>query len=243
MNKKYLLAYYFLLLSVEILAEVLFHFGGNTYLIYITKPLLMPTLMVWAFLFASTQNIQFIKLLIFALMFSLFGDISLMLLSINPKLFIVGLVNFLIAHIIYIILFIKIKPNQKSIVSKKPYLVLPVIIAGACLIWFLYQQNHPEFIKLQIPVIIYACVILSMLLAALSTYEKISSKSFNFLTTGALLFVLSDTVIALSKFSHLFEDKMYFARIIIMGLYGTAQFFIVKGYLLSQTNDSKPTNQ
>lgn len=243
MIRKYLLAYYFLLLIVEILAEVLLHFGDNAYLVYATKPLLMPTLMVWAFLFASELNIQLNKVLLLALLFSMFGDISLMFLSYNPNIFIVGLVNFLIAHVIYIFLFIKIKPDPKSFITIRPYLFLPIVIAGIFLVGYLYQQNHLEFIKLQVPVIIYACVIISMLLAAISNVTKISHKSFKFLATGAFLFVLSDTIIALHKFSPLFEGYQFIARIINMSLYGTAQFFIVKGYLLSQSRNTSPQFQ
>ena len=157
-----------------------------------------------------------------------------MLLAINPDVFIIGLACFLVAHIMYIVLFIKIPTRQKSILRHKPYLLLPFILYGTILILFLYQQNHPDFIKLQAAIIIYAAVILAMLMAAVSRYGNISLQSYKSLTVGALLFILSDSTIALSKFSHLFEQKEYLARIIIMALYGTAQFLIVKGYISSK---------
>ena len=124
------MVFYFTLLLVEIVAEALFFYTNNASLIYITKPLLMPTLIAWAFLFAAEQNISFNKTIYIALIFSLFGDIALMFLSIEPDIFIVGLASFLIAHVIYIVLFINIPSKHKSILILKPYLLVPITLLG-----------------------------------------------------------------------------------------------------------------
>lgn len=242
MKSKTLLFFYFIILIVEIVAEVLFLKNGNANLVYFTKPLLMPTLIVWAFLFAKENNSILNKTLVIALVFSLSGDISLMLLSINPDIFIVGLASFLITHIIYTVLFIKIPSHKKSLLKAKPYLILPFIIYSGLLVWYLYQQNHAEFIQMQIPVLVYATVILVMLLAAISCFGKISNRSYTYLTIGAFLFVLSDTTIALSKFTPLFQNHQHIARIIIMSLYGTAQFLIIKGYLNPHNSKNRYTS-
>ncbi len=242
MKSKTVLFYFFVLLIVEISAELLFYFTNNASLIYITKPILMPTLIVWAFFFTQENKIPLNKALPLALVFSMFGDIALMFLSINPDVFIVGLACFLIAHLVYIVIFFKISSSGKSVLLAKPYLALPFLLYGIVLIGYLYQQNQADFIKMQIPVIVYATVILSMFLAAISCYGKISSFSYKFLIIGASLFVLSDTTIALSKFSPLFENRQHIARIIIMGLYGPAQFLIVKG-IISSTIIDKHNNE
>jgi len=237
-KSKTLLFYYFIILSIEVYAEVLFLQTSNSYLIYVTKPLLMPILIVWAFLFAKEQNITFNKTIFIALTFSMFGDIALMLLAIIPGAFIVGLICFLIAHIIYIVLLRKLHPLYFSAILAKPYLITPFVLYGVLLITFLYGQNHPDFIRMQIAVIVYAVVILTMLLMAFSCYSKESRNNFLILFSGAVLFVLSDTTIALSKFSHLFTDKQFIARVIIMLLYGIAQFLIVKGYIKLHKNST-----
>jgi len=238
MKSKTILFYYFILLSIEIYAEALFFQTSSGLLIYLTKPLLMPMLIAWAFLFANEQNIKFNKIIFIALIFSLFGDIALMLLNIFSDIFIIGLICFLIAHIIYIILLGKLHPLYYSILFAKPYLILPFVLYGIALITFLYWQSHPQFIKMQIAVIVYAVVILTMLIMAFSCYGKGSKNSFLMLFSGAVLFVLSDTTIALSKFSHLFTDNQNIARIIIMLLYGVAQFLIVKGYISMSKNST-----
>lgn len=232
MKAKIFLFLYFILLVIEICAELLFSLNNSPYLIFVTKPFLMPILIVWAFLFALMNNITFNKFLFVALIFSMLGDISLMLLYLNSKIFIVGLACFLIAHIIYIYLFIKTPSINISVFKHRPYLVLPVILLGLALISFLYQQNNPKFIQMQIPVIIYAIVILTMLLTAISCYGQIPAKSIKLIVLGTIFFVISDTTIALSKFTFIFEHHQHIARIIIMSFYGTAQFLIVKGYIL-----------
>lgn len=241
MKSKTILFLYFILLSLEIYAEILFFQTNHSFLVYITKPLLMPMLIAWAFLFAKEHNITFNKIIFIALIFSMFGDTALMLLTIFQGAFIVGLICFLIAHIIYIILLSKLHPLYYSAILAKPYLIFPFVLYGVLLISFLYWQNHPDFLKMQIAVIVYAVVILTMLLMAFSCYSKGSQNDFLILFSGAVLFVLSDTTIALSKFSYLYTDKQLIARVIIMLLYGIAQFLIVKGYIKLHKNSTIQT--
>ena len=233
MKSKTLLFCYFFFLIAEIVAEVLFFQTNNVNLVYVTKPLLMPILIVWAFLFAKENTLTLSNYIIFALMFSLFGDVTLMLLPINSNFFIAGLACFLVTHLIYIALFIKIPTKNKSILLKRPYLIFPFIAYISLLIWCLYQQNNHEFIKMQIPVLVYGFVILCMLFTAVSCYGKTSTLNYRLIVSGALLFVISDTTIALSKFTSLFENNQEMSRLIIMSLYGCAQFLIVKGYICS----------
>ena len=158
----------------------------------------------------------------------MFGDIALMFLPYFEDIFILGLGCFLVAHVFYILLFAKSISN-----TKRPtiFILLPILY-GIALIYFLYQQNNDDFNKLQIPVIVYALVILVMLMTALNRFQGVSDKSFKWVAIGALLFVFSDTTIALNKFSTVFAEAEILARLTIMILYGLAQFIIVKGILL-----------
>ena len=166
-----------------------------------------------------------------------------MLMPFKPTLFIFGLGSFLIAHVFYITLFLKSPKSQvPPTTTIHVKILLACLIYGTVLIGFLYQQQNSAFLLMQIPVIVYACVILLMLMAAFNFYKKYS-KSGIWIIVGALLFVLSDSTIALSKFSHLFENNQSSARVIIMSLYGIAQFMIVKGYLLSTISDQTYNNK
>ena len=53
--------------------------------------------------------------------------------------------------------------------------------------------------------------------------------------TGALLFVISDSVLAVNKFHHSFE----IADVVIMLTYGLAQLFIVEGAIKYITSIDK----
>ena len=110
--------------------------------------------------------------------------------------------------------------------------ILPFALFGFGLISFLFKQNVPGFAEMSIPVIIYASVIMLMVVAAIGRYGKVNPASFKWVLIGALSFMISDTVIALSRFTLVFEDNMSFARLIIMPLYVVGQYLIVKGCAL-----------
>jgi uncharacterized membrane protein YhhN len=80
---------------------------------------------------------------------------------------------------------------------------------------------------MRIPVIIYAAVILTMLSGAINRLEKVNRKSYYLVLAGAILFVISDSSIAVNKFSHQFESS----GIVIMSTYIVAQYLIVAGYI------------
>ena len=53
---------------------------------------------------------------------------------------------------------------------------------------------------MQIPVLIYSSVIISMVLAALNWNTFVANVAFQLVLTGAISFMLSDMIIALNKF-------------------------------------------
>jgi len=62
---------------------------------------------------------------------------------------------------------------------------------------------------------------------ALNRYKAVSFKSFYIVFSGSLLFVISDTLIALDKFLMPIPND----RIFVMSTYIVAQFLIMKGIL------------
>jgi uncharacterized membrane protein YhhN len=232
LNSKSITSVYFLLLIIELIGEYLTSTTTNALLVFLSKPLLMISLMFLAFHSNQQIKIPHFKLLFFALLFSMFGDIALMFLPYYQDIFIVGLGCFLIAHLFYILLFTK--PAKANNSYNIFFVILPVLF-GITLIYFLYQQDTVDFNKLQVPVIIYACVILLMLITALNRFKKVSDSSFKWVTIGAFLFVLSDTTIALNKFSDVFVNNEMIARLTIMSLYGIAQYMIVKGLITEKS--------
>jgi len=137
-------------------------------------------------------------------------------------LFIPGLGCFLLAHVMYLVVFFK-TPGRNVIFQKRWYLLIPVILSGAGLILYLYN----DLADMRIPVIIYSIVILTMLTGAINRLEKVNLISYYLVLTGAILFVISDSAIAINKFSHHFESS----GIVVMTTYIIAQYLIVSGFI------------
>jgi uncharacterized membrane protein YhhN len=185
---------------------------------FIAKVLLMPILMVLLFanLEISKNRLNFFFLA--GLVFSWVGDIVL---EFSAGFFILGLVSFLLAHVMYLTVFF-FTPGKNTPV-RKWYVLIPVILSGAVLIAYLY----PGLGEMRLPVFIYTAVILTMLTGAINRKEKANSVSYYLILAGAILFVISDSAIAIDRFRHHF----YFSGIIIMSTYVLAQYLIVTGYI------------
>ncbi len=181
----------------------------------VAKPLLMISLLLY-FIAASQGYPGWRKFVGFALVFSWAGDVFLM----QDGMFAAGLVSFLIAHIFYIITYQKTGARQAAF---RPWNLAGFAAAGAAIIWVLY----PGLGEMLVPVVIYMLVLLTMGVRAHQRKGATSAASFRLVAAGALLFVLSDCLIAINKFA--FEVPA--ERLLVMSTYMAAQFLIVQGLL------------
>lgn len=213
--------YGFILFAVIVFAQLLSILTELETLRFITKPLLMPCL-VWAVYGNSIAGKQR-TLIVTALFFSFLGDSFLLFDYKNPLFFIAGLVSFLITHILYIVYFIRIKPSRPSLLKISPWIILLVLAYGFGLVYFLY----PSLGDLKIPVIVYAVIICSMLLCSIHIYKRVPAVSGRYFIAGALLFVVSDSLLAIHKF----HSSFAYGSFLIMLTYCAAQYFIAKGFV------------
>ncbi len=160
-----------------------------------------------------------IRILLFAaLVFSAAGDAALGIDKQN--LFITGLIFFLIAHIFYIILFFRgFKFNKNSILINISILIYAVTIG------FFLRNIENRYL---IPVMVYILIITIMTIGAgfYSTGNKY--KTVYFVLIGAVLFMFSDSMLAINEFLYEFP----YSGPIVMIVYYLAQFFIVNGFIL-----------
>ncbi|MGZ8523916.1 MAG: lysoplasmalogenase [Chitinophagaceae bacterium] len=186
---------------------------------FIFKPLIVIWLLGYFILQLRPVRSKLKKWIIAALLFSWLGDVLLMLQGDDPLFFLLGLSAFLLAHIFYILLFhfIRIKENIKS----RWYFVLIVVVYYTLLIALL----SPWLGDMKLPVRIYGIVISFMLMLALHMLFIKNKKAGWWMMAGALLFVISDSVLAINKFYQSFE----MAGILIMLTYGLSQYFITEG--------------
>jgi uncharacterized membrane protein YhhN len=188
----------------------------------VVKALIIPILIFMYYRLIRNQMNGFHRMILAAFIFSWFGDVTLQLQQFNDLFFMIGLCCFLIAQVLYLIAFFS-TVGGNVLFFRKIYLILPVLIYGVVLLYFLYDGLG----DMRIPVIIYAVVILTMLTAALNRLEKVNRKSYLLVLIGAVLFVLSDSMIAIDKFAYPF----LLARVAIMTTYITAQYLIAVGCL------------
>ena len=188
---------------------------------WISKPLLMPVLMLVFYIAAKRKKDTLFYLILAALFLSWCGDVLL-----QANLFIPGLVSFLLAHVCYILYFKQAGNNRKGLIQTKPLLILPVMLYIVLLLVLLF----PYLQQLKIPVILYSITIGVMLLMALNSRHQINYKASAYFITGALLFVFSDSLLAVN----LFVMQQWVLSLGVMATYATAQYLIVKGALVNE---------
>ena len=189
---------------------------------YLTLPFMMPLLGLLYLRETKEKKTSRKALVIAALAFSLGGDI-LLLFWWNTLIF--GLFSFLVTHLIYICIFATGKLKEMMTFPKLMG-ALSVILYGEVLYLILYfSPGMAPFMR--IPVLIYASAFTIGIIAAISRYRKVNMSSFWILMLGAVLFLISDSIIAINKFIQPYHWSFLF----ILSFYFTGQFFIILGLI------------
>jgi len=224
-NQNWVAPIYFILLVIVIAA------GGNDlfWAAAIAKGLLMPLLMVYFWLNVRPRTDAFVRFMLVALGFSWLGDL-LMLFQDQAIFFVLGLGSFLAAHIAYIGVFTRKQEGKKTVglVGRNFLWAAPIMIYG----FGLYLWLYPSLNGMMVPVCLYAVAICGMLIAAVNRQTFVSYLSFRYVLLGALLFVVSDSMIALN----MFDEPINNASFWIMMTYGLGQWLIVTGVLWFNKN-------
>ena len=215
--------------AIALVVDLIGVYLKNDILVYVAKPLIVIALIVY-FLFATWKTeSRFMKIISQALIFSWLGDVVLMFESFNDKFFLIGLISFLFAHLIYIRFFSIVRMKEK--IKMKPGLILLVVVYYSGLIYLLFNVLH----EMKIPVMVYGIVISIMFLLALHMLFVSNKQAGKLMMLGALLFVVSDSILAINKFYESFE----YAGIAIMLTYGMAQLLITLGAVRYINSTSK----
>lgn len=215
MNKKTGVYIYLAVLSAHITGLL----TDNQIVQFITKPLLLACLLVYFIFQTSSSSGKQKNWIVLALGFSWCGDVLLMFQEYKPIFFLSGLCSFLAAHIFYILFFQSVRKDEN--IALKPLPVIVVVFYYTGLIFWL----SPYLGEMRIPVWVYGLVISTMLLLALHLYFIKNRRASWLIISGAILFIISDSVLAINKFYQPFE----WAGVFIMLTYGIAQLLIVQG--------------
>jgi uncharacterized membrane protein YhhN len=185
-----------------------------------TKPLLMPTLALWLAL-ETRDSSRFLRTAwLSGLAFSTLGDVLLMFPG--DLYFMLGLGAFLLAHLFYIGGLWSCMQGRPGLLRRQPLWALPFLAYLLGLLYWLWP-GIPAGMRL--PVALYGVVISVMAMSAAHLKGVVGPGVLRLLFWGALLFVLSDSLIALGKFGGLELPT----RLAVMVTYLAGQFLLAQG--------------
>ncbi len=215
-NDRLFILFYILIVITELVSA---NGTAFTAVHFIAKPAIVSSLIIYFISQFRWKNNAIRNYTLAALIFSLIGDILLMLVDKDPLFFTLGLAAFLMAHIMYVFTFLK--HRNKAI---KPYGIIGVLIIYAIGLFYLLYDGLGQML---IPVVAYMTVILTMSITAFMRKGSVNTFSYKLVVIGAILFMISDSILALNKF----YTPLFHANISIMLTYAMAQYFIVLGIL------------
>ncbi len=180
-----------------------------------TKTLPLALLFISFYLEVAVKS-RFKGLILSGLLFSLLGDMLLLMARLDETYFLLGLSSFLLAHIFYILAFSGYaRQHPPGYIRSAPWSVIPFVLYVIALsIWWWEDLGG-----LRWPVGAYSIVITVMGLSVLNLRKVAPVSIFPILLAGAVFFILSDTMIAVEKF----KVPIPLSRIWIMATYFFAQ--------------------
>lgn len=197
----------------------LLHIGaeyqGPRRAVYLLKPLTTTLILVLAYRTTPPVSSFYQATILWGLLFSLIGDIFLML---PTDQFIAGLVSFLLAHLCYIAAF-----TGRSGFHSTWWLLAPFMLYGIGIIYLLW--SHVGSFKA--PVLLYMAVILTMGWQAAEQWRWVEQTGARLALLGAILFIISDSALALDRFYQPYK----LAKALVLGAYYVAQWLIARSVM------------
>ncbi len=179
----------------------------NQFLIF--KPLTLLLIILIAISFPAV-DVKYKIFIVSGLLFSLVGDI---LLVFPESYFKKGLIAFLIGHLCYIIAFI-----ISDGIHFTYWIFFPIALAGVIYLRYILPNSG----TMKFPVGIYIIVIAIMGWLAIERFNSLPSFGTFLAGLGAIIFMISDAVLALNKF----RKSFFSAEFIILITYYVAQWLL-----------------
>lgn len=191
---------------------------------FYSKLLIIPFLILLMSLnMRGGVGLSSLKLLpLIALTASFMGDLFLSFT--DAQFFLWGMLSFIITHICNSIYFFKLNPLRLK--RLKYATISSLILAIICsLIVYTIKDSLGTFF---IPIMVYMVIIGSMTVLAsnLLANDLYAHLALQYFIPGAVLFVMSDGILALNKFS--LKEPLF--DVIVMLTYGLAQLYLVMGF-------------
>jgi len=178
-----------------------------------TSTILLIVIILISIIF-DDGNLPFKSAILLGMVFCLGGDIALMFES--KKAFMIGLVLFLLGHVVYAVALI----HFNGFMFNGVLTTAVVILIGLPIFAYLYSGLG----SMMVPVIAYMIVISLMLNSALLTFQSgyFNSAQAWLLAVGAALFYISDVILAINKFKKPFPKNRFSLAFYYTGQLGIA---------------------
>lgn len=180
---------------------------------YIAKPITLALIIIVALISYDPPSGFYKWTIIVGLIFSLAGDVLLML---PQDLFLFGLISFAVAQLFYTTAFIHDGGFYRNLRSAVPFLLFGVFMAA--LLW-------SDLGDMLLPAMAYLVIILVMAWQGFGYWRKHPGTRGKLLFIGVLLFVASDSFLAINRWLYDFENL---APILVLGTYYPAQWLIAQ---------------
>ncbi|MFT5999978.1 MAG: putative membrane protein YhhN [Neolewinella sp.] len=204
-----------LLIFISAVIAITLDATGNTALYRSLKPLTTVLVILLPMLCGRKAPKAYWLLTVAGLLLCLIGDIFLL----DGSNFVFGLAAFLIAHILFTISFVAL---DKFKLYLAPLLILFAI--GLGYYFFLY----PNLKSLAFPVLLYFLFIVVMCWQGVSLYLWKKTNAHGLIAVGVLLFLLSDSILALNKFIIPFD----WSGILVLSTYWAAVALLANAVVL-----------
>ena len=192
---------------------------------HIFKPLIMIWIGSYFLLYSKGIDKGVVRLTLIAFFASWVGDLFMMF-SDEFLFFVLGIASFLTAQVVYVFLFLRTinLSGKKSFLKKKPVWLIIYIVYGMIIYMLLFP--HLEGV-LKPAVLVYMLAILSMSSMALNRFGNGHPISFTLVFAGSLVFIVSDSMIAINRFL----VAIPYEGLLIMITYISAQYLMMRGLL------------
>lgn len=184
----------------------------------ISKPFWIP--LIACVYLSNTQSVSIA--VIFALIFGYIGDLLLMLPK--KKFFIAGAFSFMIGHFFYIFTFLR-DAGGLSVFLDNTFLCAIALIPYLLFLIFMNKLLGKNLSSILVPAICYLSVLMLMSYCSFLRFFNISTIKASLTFGGSLLFIVSDSFIAIRNFKKRFRG----IEAIVVITYITAQLLIVIG--------------
>ncbi len=183
---------------------------------YATKPVATLLVILTAILSLTVPEStrQYTLLIVVGLIFCFGGDVALMFQE-SKKAFLIGLVLFLLGHVVYAVTFL----IYGGFSSQLLLTTLVVFVIGV----FIYIFLYPGLDKMKVPVALYILIISAMVAAAAATLfsASVPKTAAWLITIGSILFWVSDVVLGTNRF----RIQLKYDRLSLIAYY-SGQFLI-----------------